>query len=228
MERIAITLCVLVALLWPLSAEGFPDNGVLDTFTGTDGANPPNANWTNADIRSGGAGCTRDDNAVGPGATSGFWGCYWNASTFGPDAEAYATIVNIGSTGFGAVCARLTTPGSGTTDGYCVEWADATSQIFIYRVDNEVGTQLGATISQTITTTDKIGISAIGDQICAWFSDSGGAWTQLACRTDGTYTAAGRIGLYLNGTLGVGAMDDFGGGTTASASSNFMLRRRAS
>lgn len=56
----------------------------------------------------------------------------------------------------------------------------------------------------------------IGNQVCAWFSDNGGAWTELGCRTDVTYTAGGHIGLVVNGTNGgVGVMDDFGGGNVA-------------
>lgn len=219
--------CLLTVLFWlPASAPAFPTNGVLETFTGSDNTSPPNSNWTNADIRDGAAGCDLEDNAVtGSGGTTRE-GCYWNGSLFGPDAEAYATIVNIGSTQYGAVCARLVNLGAGSTDGYCVEWDDAGSVIRIYRVDNETGTLLGATIAQAITTTDKIGISTIGDQICAWFSNDGGAWTQLGCRTDTTYTAAGRIGLYVFGNASVGALDDFGGGQTALPT--MLMRRRHS
>lgn len=207
-------LIVLFFVATSSSAWAFPDNGVLDTFTGVDDTSPPNANWTNAEIRAGGAGCDLEDNAAAPGMTGGFWGCYWNVQTFGPNVEAYGTIVNIGSTGFIAVCARLANIGSGTTDGYCVEETDGTpGDIIIYRVDNEVGTQLGATISQNIGTSDKLGIKIVGDQICAMFDDSGAGWTELGCRTDSTYTAAGYIGIYLNGNETVGALDDFGGGT---------------
>jgi hypothetical protein len=43
-------------LSWPRRSTAFPDNGVLDTFTGTDDTSPPNANWANAEL-SGGSGC---------------------------------------------------------------------------------------------------------------------------------------------------------------------------
>lgn len=217
----------LLLLCLPLQAYAFPDNSVLDTITGTDTTTPLNANWTSHELRNGSAGLNIRSNAAAPGGTGGYWGGYWNVGTFGPAAEAYITIVNIGSTGFGGICVRLSVPGGdNTADGYCIEWADGTSALQLLRLDNASVTNLGSAITQTITTTDKVGITAEGDQICAWFSDSGGAWTNLGCQTDSTYTASGYIGMYLNGTTTVGAHDDFGGGTMAAAAASFITRRR--
>jgi hypothetical protein len=205
-------------------AEAFPLNAVLETFTGTDNTSPPNSNWTNAEIKNGDAagGLDIQSNAVAPSVTGGTYGGYYNAQTFGPDAEAYFTVVNIGSTSFFAACVRITTPGNNTADGYCVEGQDAAGEVYTYRLDNGVATLL-ATYTQSITTTDKIGIQAIGNQICAWFSDNGGAWTSLGCSTDSTYSAAGYLALYIVGSTTVGGMDDFGGGTIVAST---QMRRR--
>lgn len=205
---------ILALILLPTLAWGFPSTPVLDTFTGVDNTSPPSANWTNSEITNGASagGCDIEDNAVAPSATGGYYGCYWNAASFNADSEAYITIVNTGSTAFFGVCTRIANPGNNTTDGYCVDVADATSAVSIIRLDDAVASVLGSTITQTITTSDSFGITAVGDQICAWFSDNGGAWGQLGCRTDSTYTAGGRIALYINGNTGIGGMDDFGGG----------------
>lgn len=210
MQRLIVTmLCLLIASpVW-----AFPTTPVLDTFTGVDGTEPPNSNWTNDVIRNVAGGCQLQDNAVAGNSLNALRGCYWNVTTFGANCEAYVTIVNTGSTVSGGVMCRLANIGNNTTDGYAVDWVDAASEIHIFRIDNDTTSQLGDTISQAIATGDKIGISTIGDQICAWFDDGGAGWTQLACRTDSTYTAGGYIGMDVQGSTTVGAMDDFGGGT---------------
>lgn len=220
---------LLAALL--LSADvlyAFPDNAVIETFTGVDNTSPPNANWTNAEIKNGinAGGLDIEDNAVAPSATGGTYGGYYNAATYGPDAEVYSTIVDIGSTSTFGNC-LVTTPGIDSADGYCVEAQDAVGEVYILRLDNGAPTTL-ATITQAITTTDKIGLKVSGGQICAWFADSGGAWTQLSCQPDATYSSsAWRLAIYLVGNTGVGGMDNFGGGTITAASFG-QLKRRAS
>ena len=217
-----IVLSIVLSVLLAGSAFAFPDNGILETFTGADSTSPVSANVTNAELF-GLSGLSIQGNAGAPGGTGSRWGAYWSATSFNADAEAYATVTNIGSTAEGFVCTRLVNIGSSTTDGYCVAWADATTELRIYRIDNEALTQLGTSITQTITTTDRFGITTIGNQICSWFSDNGGAWTQKDCQTDSTYSAGGNIGFGLNGSATVGAIDDFGGGNVGGFS---QMRRR--
>lgn len=151
MRTFLVPLC-----LWLLTtpAWAFPDNGVLDTFTGSDGTNPPSANWTNGIYTA--DGIWIQDNAATTNNASGFEGHgYWNVQTFGPDSEAYATIVDVAAAQFGSVYARLTTPGVGTADGYLVEWIDGSSQLLIRRLDNGTTTTLGTAITQTIATGER-------------------------------------------------------------------------
>lgn len=86
-------LCCLLAS----PAFAFPDNGVLDTFTGcTDTTTPPNANWTNV-IISGASSSTTDceDTAITSTTSSTSADLLWNAGTFNADMEAYGKIVSL-------------------------------------------------------------------------------------------------------------------------------------
>lgn len=201
----------------PSFVHAFPDTPVLDTFTGTDGISPPNSNWTNAQLMSSSSGCDRQDNAAAPSTTGGYWSCYWNSGTVGPDLEVYGTIANLGSTGFVLVCGRLNAIGNDTTTGYCVEETDGPGgSIVLLRIDLEARVQI-ASVAQSIDAIgDKIGLKIVGNTICAWFAENGGSWNEVVCATDATYGTAGHIGIILNGTAGVGGLDDFGGGTVSS------------
>lgn len=205
-----IIALILVLCLVPGLALAFPDNGVLDAFTGTNGTTPPDGSFTNAEI-AGSSGCVIQSNGVAPGGGSGRWGCYWNVTTFNADQESYITYNNLNAFEV-FTCARLANIGSGTTDGYCVSGEDAAALIKIWRIDNEAVTQIGSSVSQAFTNGDRIGITVIGNQICSYFSDNGAAWVQKDCQTDSTYSAGGRIGLMVNGSTTQPLGDDFGGG----------------
>src|SRR6185437_14485289 len=131
----------------------------------------------------GSSGCQIQSNAVAAGGSSGRWGCYWNAQTFNANSEAYITYTTLALVEL-FVGVRFANIGSTSTDGYSVSAEDAAGLIKIYRHDNESLTQLGSSISQAITAGDRIGITAIGNQICSWFSDNGGGWVQKDCQTD--------------------------------------------
>lgn len=223
-----ILIVLLASFLWTAEAFAFPDTSVLDTFTGTNDTSPPNGSWTNAEMRDGTGGCDLEDNAVAPGTTTLYRGCYYSAVSFAADSEVYGTIVNTGSTSFWGLCVRVANPGTGTTDGYCVETEDAGDTFKINRLDDTIVTQLGATITPggAVTVGDKFGLKTTGDQICAWWNDDSTGWVELGCRTDSTYTAGGFIGLYLVGDETVGALDDFGGGDSATSGGAQQWRRR--
>lgn len=230
-----LVLFLLACLLHgftPETVEAFPDNGVLDTFTGTDDTSPPNANWTNTVIFGTTSSLVRiRSNAVTSNAASGTEAdAYYDVTTFDVDQEVYADIIEASVHDYISVCGRLVNLGGSTTDGYCVYTDRALSQVGILRVDNGAPTQLGSLISQAIGVGDKVGLKMVGSQICAWFYDASGAavWTELGCRTDATYSVGGYIGLAVdsvNNTTGIA--DNFGGGNVAAASALFgPLRRR--
>lgn len=212
-----LLLLTLSLILFAAPALAFPDNGVLDAFTGcTNDATPPNANWTNAALL-GGTTANLECRSEGVSSVSAASGeGYYSVQQYGRDCEAYVTIVDITNASNGWVYCRLQNIGANTTDGYAVAWVDATSIVGINRIDNGVDTGLGANFTQTITAGDKIGIRAVGDQICAWYNAAGAGWAQLGCRTDSTYMTGGYLGTSITQTTANNPIhDDFGGGNVA-------------
>jgi hypothetical protein len=201
-----------------ISPGTFPTQGVVDDFNRADSTGL-GANWSTSHFLIGSNNTDVLSNAaVIPTTNNSYPIEYWNASTFGPDAECYFTVVAyIGSSGFDCPCVlvRMANPGSGTLDGYWFypSLNDDTSGL-LERWDNGSRTTLGATFTCQKAAGDKLGAEMIGDQLVAYRWTSGGGWATLATRTDGTYTAAGFIG-WMNTRRAAFAntLDDFSGGT---------------
>lgn len=193
----------------------FPDNStVLDNFNRANG--DLGANWTTGVDGSANA-LTINTNAARATSTGTFCSGYWNAATFGADVSFY--IVgnnNWGSGGSkGWVYGRLQSTGTSGVDGYAAEVTSlGTWEIRLYRIDNNVYTQLGSTGtgSGNFTSGDAVGLECLGSAIKA-YSREGGTWTQEASATDSTYTAAGHTGLGLNVSGSTHAITDIVGGT---------------
>lgn len=183
---------------------------LLDNFNRANEGPPPSANWSTTDS----PGLSVVGNQAAPGASGGN-ATAWDATTFGPDSEAYATVAVSQAVdeymGLEARLADIITPG--TRDGYGVYVVrrSGTDQWECYRLDNQIFTLLGATVTgPDVDPGDKIGIEIIGTTIKGYHFD-GATWTEVLSRTDSTYTAAGFIGLHADGT--VARWDDFHGGT---------------
>jgi hypothetical protein len=200
----------------------FPTEGsVIDTFNRANAATL-GANWTVYVTAFTG---TRDgqiiDNQVGHSTVSVHQQLWWNPASFGPDVVAYMTVAvkptdGDSSNALASIYARLLTIGSGTTDGYRLDWwaAAAGDQMQLVRMDNAVGTVIGGPILAEIANGDKIGITCINDKIAGWIF-TGGAWVQILEVTDATYDASGRVGLaYTSGVTNM-RYDDFAAGTIA-------------
>ena len=184
----------------------FPTTGVLDTFNRANG--DPGPNWTSPawlglhkfQILSNQVQFT----TIGDEGDG-----YWNPATFGPDAEAYTLIPTI-SFG-GSLLIRLGSPGA-SVNGYRLQFG-ASFQI-LYRLDGGVVTQLGATITATVSDGDSIGIDSVGSTLTAYRKNAG-AWATLETRPDATYSAAGYVGM--TSSQDFVRVDDFGGGTVVAA-----------
>jgi hypothetical protein len=191
----------------------FGDSAVLrDDFTGTNGSNIDSAKWTPDAYGAGDSSPTIQSNsATSPG--SGYASAYYDDASFGADCEVYITIATRpGSANDVGVLLRMQSPGTSGMDGYSAQHAvnAGTDQWRIVRIDNGVETQLGALVDLESANGDKLGIEAIGSDI-AVYRNNGGTWTQLATRTDSTYSGAGYTGFYCIGTTV--RLDDFYAGT---------------
>jgi hypothetical protein len=188
----------------PIGGGAFPSTGVLDNFNRANGA--LGANWTGGLRPSAATAPVITGNAMVAGSvTSTAW---WNQSSFGPDCEAYATVVtgNIAPTLF----ARVQNPGASNVSGYLFQ-AQGMSAGFIQSITNDAVTTIGGGSFQIPANTTKIGLSVVGNTISAW-GYTNGAWAVITTRTDSTYSAAGYIGVSL-GASSLDSFDDFGGGT---------------
>lgn len=197
----------------------FPTTSVLDAFNRANGL-LVGGNWSN-DTFNFGAGSTAltiNTNQVAPENAS-YGEVYWNPTTFGPDSEVFVTYAvaahNGGDWGVGL---RVTNPDSTAVDGYrCAVFQLAgNDEVKLYRVDNGVATQLGVTVTQNFSVGDSFGAEMIGSTLQV-YRKTAGSWASIASRSDGTYTAAGYIGMYTFSTGANGRLDDFGGGTVVVA-----------
>lgn len=188
----------------PAISGDFPSNGILDNFNRSNEGPPPSSNWTTG-WRPSATGFQVDGNAV-VGSVAGDNNTYWN-TTFGPNCEVYAIMVNNGSSGtYRGISARLINVGTSNVSGYeIVVFGD---QLFIQRIDNNAHTTLGAAINQTFTIGDSVGMKIVDSTITAYYKVGVGAWIEMGSRTDSTYSGAGKIGLRSENMY----WDDFGGG----------------
>lgn len=206
----------------------FPTTSTLDDFNRANAADI-GANWT-PDAFWGNVAFQLTGNQVTGTNLDGFHSEYWNPITPGPDSEVFATIAtrpnDLESLRLGL---RIQQPGSGagTADGYTFQYerddGAAGDSVRIYRNDNEVETQLGATITQDFANGDSFGGEAIGTTIAVYRKPAAGSWGSLGSRTDATYGSSGRIGMA--GYSNVFRLDDFGGGTVVAAGAVRRARR---
>ncbi len=185
-------------------ASGFPTTPILDTFNrpGPD----PGSNWTT--LFSGESKFSlANQQATAPAST--YAAAAWNATTFGPNVETYATMSNdVGINLF----ARITNPGTTSLSGYSIEFHPNLSAIDIYRISNgSYSGPLGGAITTTFSRGARAGMQIVGSTISAWL-DTGTGWKLISTRTDSTFTQPGYIGAELYGGTNR-TFDDLGGGT---------------
>ena len=191
----------------------FPTTGILDNFNRAD-ENPlsDGGNWSGPIFPGDQRHQVLTNLAAGAGA---FPESYRSNTTYGPDAECFFTIQTLPATGeYVSPWVRMQTPNTTGLDGYTVTWTKlaGVDSLQLFRIDNTVGTQLGATVSLEMGAGDRLGIEAIGSVISVYVNQGSG-WVQQISATDATYGAAGNIGMDSSETTY--RIDDFGGGTAA-------------
>lgn len=199
----------------------FPTTSVLDDFTGVSAV--LTTPWTGRIrgtgtesgllARNGSGLCATNTNGTTYSASA------WRSDqTYGPDCEVYVTVsTKPGSGNPFELYARLSSPGTASVSGYRLYVTDVgagTDTWEVQRIDTNVETKLGATITQELTAGDKIGMAIVGSTIEVWWN-TGGSWSLLGTRSDSTYSADGNIGL--GHWFSTTRSDDFGGGTIAAA-----------
>lgn len=202
------------------SGDTPPSLGVIDAFAygGTvGGLAGVTGNWA---IPGGTAtGLRYADHGAGTvNPTAALCGCYYTAATYGPDCECIADMTavdTVGTTNVIRVVARMQNPTSATIQSRYQVAASANGTWLIQKVINNATSTL-ATLSQAIATGDKIAIQCVGSSIKAWWYDgAGAAWHLVGKVTDTDISAAGNMGLYLqgSGTSTAWTADNFAGGT---------------
>jgi hypothetical protein len=193
----------------------FPTTGPLDNFERAN-ENPIAVNWSGP-IRVGDAqmqllSAQMKGSAVGDNSS------YWDLQTFGPDAEAWITIVTKPATGdFIQLFLRTVDPGLGTMDGYSclVNVAAGTDTVEFYRYDNGAFIGIGTNLPVEFDAGNAFGIQMIGSDLRAFRYD--GAWAEVNSVVDTTYAAAGYIGVRaFENVSNLVVTNDFGGGTVGS------------
>ena len=191
----------------------FPTTSVLDNFTRANEGPPPSASWLASSIFTGTSALQVTSNTLQSASSAGGgWG-----TTAGPDSEVYVTIstlmANLSNCN---LWLRGADVGTVNEDGYkfTVQRQDGFPGFgaTIVRVDNDSGTQLGATINDTggaMSAAEKLGCEAIGSNLTMYYNR--GSWVSLGSRTDATYAGAGYM--LIASTDSAARYDDFGGGT---------------
>jgi hypothetical protein len=184
-----------------------PTTPVLDNFNRANG--PVGSNWSL--IRSNGyAAMNVAGNAAVDSSSSAYAWNYWNAATFGPNAEAYVTVASYSGDTL-RIGARVT--GGTNYSGYFVA-ISPTGAWSIIRIDNGGSpVTLASGVTQQIHAGDKIGIRIVGSVVTALRYTAGGGWVQVLSYDTASdsvrYAAAGRLALEFR----AGGFDDFGGGS---------------
>jgi hypothetical protein len=194
--------------VFPVVATVAPSVPVLDSFDRADGT--VGSNWT--PIRSTGFATMNvsASTAVDSSASALAWN-YWSPSTYGADAEAYATVARLGASDTIRVGARVT-PGT-KFSGYYVN-VTTTGVWSIARIDNGSSIPVTlASVARPLAAGDAIGIRVIGPVVTALQWTGAGGWVQILTYDTSSdairYTNAGSVALEFK----TSALDDFGGGT---------------
>ena len=193
-----------------------PTNNILDNFNRANSTTTLGSNWTALKLYAGtGTNLGISSNqAYNPAAQfARYLAMYYNAATYGPDCEVYFTISVRSSTSdedCPALHARITSPGS-SFNGYIFGAKYSDNTVHIERADAGVTTVLGAHVSATLVSGDKLWFRLNGSTLEGWVYHSG-AWSLVISRTDTTYNTAGYFGLYIPNNHQDDRIDDFGGG----------------
>ena len=186
-----------------------PSTPVLDDFNRANG--PVGAGWSL--IRpTGFASMNVLGNAAVDSSSSLFTWDYWNATSFGPDSEAYVTVTGYVSGDVFRIGARVTGAGTTGASGYYVA-VGGSGAWSIVRIDAGLSVTIASGATQPLASGDKLAIRVVGSVVSALHFTGAGGWVQVLTHDISgdsiRYTGPGRLALeYKTSTV-----DNFGGGT---------------
>ena len=154
----------------------FPSTAILDDFNRAD-ENPLSQGGTwSGPIGSADSQLKVVSNQAAPGANA--VSNSYRGTSHGPDCETYCTVTTKPATGQRiALFLRLAELGTNGLDGYVVYfYPEATFTVYIYRIDNAVWTQLGASVGLIWSAGDSLRFEAFGSPLTVYRKASGGSW----------------------------------------------------
>ena len=188
----------------------------LDDFNRANETLSDSGRWANGVIGSveTGLGVTSNQLACSKSTTCTAWR---SDTQYGPDVEVWTQIATLpGENNQIRLKARLREVGGSGYDGYMLRTNQlaGADEVYLERVDDGSTFVRLLTVARELALGDRLLLRVQGSTLEAWHHD-GSAWSRLGVVTDGTYPAAGYVGIGLRGTSG--RLDDFGARTMGSA-----------
>jgi len=200
-----------------VSSAAGPVTPLLDDFNRANNTGPPGANWTHMAVGSGKATNNLFISEAQAAAKSGANADYWNPQAFGPNSEAWVTVVTKPTQNDDPVVLslRLQNPAASTASGYFADYTFSAKEKDKYHIKVRTNGAVAATIATanngpSLVAGDRLLFRAIGSTLELW-RFTGSSWTLLLTATDTTYPAAGYLGLAASDEQV--RLDNFGGGT---------------
>lgn len=195
----------------------FPETSILDSFDRSD-ETPMAGNWTGGTFESGAVPYNLSGSSVlipGYEATA----CaYWNAASFGPDAEVYlSTAANlIVTVDWFRLYLRMSSPASPSTLN-CYGLELSAYNFSLFKVVGGSLTVLDVASFPSSYLATGVGLSVQGTTLKSFVRISG-SWSEVSSVTDSAVSGSGFLGFasFMTSEEDSSA-DDFGGGTLAGA-----------
>jgi len=190
----------------------FPTTGILDNFNRANEDPLANSTWTKI---TGSQNLKIVSNICQGSPFNQLSGAYWSATTFGPDSEAYVTVLVIpGGANYVRLYARLTSPG-GAQNSYFMQFSNDSNGCRIFIESGGTPTAIAQDAAARYVANDVLGFEVIGSTLTVYKNGA-----SVLSTTDATFSAAGFIGL--GARQSTAQLDDFGGGTVVPAAAAFV------
>ena len=196
------------------SAPG-PVTSLLDDFNRADNGGPPGASWSHLPTLSTTASNNLFVTSQAIAGPSGGNADYWNVQQFGPNSEAWITVVAKPTVNLDPVYLglRFQSPTVANASGYQAGFLNENTtpdQYRIYRRTKGKPAVLASVTGPKLNAGDQLLFRAIGTTLELW-RGAAGSWTRILTATDSTFKSGGYLALAARNSSV--RLDNFGGGT---------------